>query len=178
MKQHLIPLTVAIASLCLWPADRAQAAGLDPEKSLRPGQPAPDTAGKDLENKAMKLSEFRGKVVVLVFWNSADTCKLIVPQHKALEGRLMGKPFVFLGVNGDRERGDGRKFARKEGITYRTWQDGPKGPLAQAWGVVGYPVIYVVDATGVIRGREAYGQALDKLVDKLLVEMTKPPGKR
>jgi peroxiredoxin len=178
MKRYLIPLTVAAAVLCAWPSGRALAAGLDPEKALRVGQPAPEIEGKDLDNKTMKLSEFRGKVVVLVFWNSTDTCKLIVPQHKALEGRMMGKPFALLGVNGDKERGDGRKFARKEGIAYRTWQDGPKGPIAEAWGVLGRPVIYVVDDKGVIRGREAYGQTLDKLVDKLLLEKTKPPGKR
>jgi cytochrome oxidase Cu insertion factor (SCO1/SenC/PrrC family) len=32
------------------------------------GQVAPEITGKDLENKPMKLSEFRGKVVVLDFW--------------------------------------------------------------------------------------------------------------
>jgi len=178
MNRCLIPLTVVAAVLCAWPSGRALGAGLDPEKSLRVGQPAPEIQGKDLDNKPMKLSEFRGKVVVLVFWKADDTCKAIFPQHKTLEGRMMGKPFVLLGVNGDRERSDARKFARKEGVTYRTWQDGPKGPIAQAWGVVGYPVIYVVDGQGVIRGREAYGQTLDKLVDKLLLEKTKPPGKR
>ena len=177
MKRCLIPLTVAVAMLCVSPAARA----LDPEKALPVGKEAPDISGKDLDNKAMKLTEFRGKVVVLVFWASnSDTCKAVVPQHKALEGRLMGKPFVLLGVNGDAQRGDAKKFARKEGITYRSWQDGPgaKGPIASAWGANQFPTIYVLDAKGVVRGREAYGQALDKLVEKLLVEMTKPPGKR
>ena len=32
------------------------------------GQAAPEITGKDLEGKPMKLSEFRGKVVVLDFW--------------------------------------------------------------------------------------------------------------
>lgn len=32
------------------------------------GQVAPEIKGKDLDNKPMKLSEFRGKVVVLDFW--------------------------------------------------------------------------------------------------------------
>ncbi len=90
----------------------------------------------------------------------------------------MGKPFALLGVNGDRERSDAKKFARKEGITYRTWQDGSKGPIATGWGANQFPTIYVLDAKGVVRGREAYGQGLDKLVDKLLLDLTKPPGKR
>jgi cytochrome oxidase Cu insertion factor (SCO1/SenC/PrrC family) len=32
------------------------------------GQVAPEIQGKDLDSKPMKLSEFRGKVVVLDFW--------------------------------------------------------------------------------------------------------------
>jgi cytochrome oxidase Cu insertion factor (SCO1/SenC/PrrC family) len=32
------------------------------------GQAAPEITGKDIDNKPMKLSEFRGKVVVLDFW--------------------------------------------------------------------------------------------------------------
>ncbi len=35
---------------------------------LRQGYLAPDIEGSDLEGKPMKLSEFRGKVVVLEFW--------------------------------------------------------------------------------------------------------------
>ena len=177
MKRCLIPLTVAVAMLCVPPASR----GLDPEKALPVGKEAPEISGKDLDNKAMKLSEFRGKVVVLDFWASnSDTCKPLIAQHKALEGRLMGKPFALLGVNGDSERGNAKKFARKEGITYRSWQDGAgaKGPIASAWGANQFPTIYVLDAKGVVRGREAYGAALDKLVNALLVEMTRPAGKR
>jgi cytochrome oxidase Cu insertion factor (SCO1/SenC/PrrC family) len=37
---------------------------------LRQGYFAPDIEGSDLEGKPMKLSDFRGKVVVLEFWSS------------------------------------------------------------------------------------------------------------
>ena len=37
---------------------------------LRQGYIAPDVEGSDLEGKPMKLSDFRGKVVVLEFWSS------------------------------------------------------------------------------------------------------------
>lgn len=38
--------------------------------TLRQGYIAPDVEGSDLEGKPMKLSDFRGKVVVLEFWSS------------------------------------------------------------------------------------------------------------
>jgi peroxiredoxin len=37
-------------------------------RSLQPGKIAPDIVGKDLDGKSMKLSDFRGKVVLLDFW--------------------------------------------------------------------------------------------------------------
>ena len=60
MKLHILLPSVAAAILMLAPA--SQAAGFDV------GQTDPEITGKDLEGKPMKLSEFRGKVVVLDFW--------------------------------------------------------------------------------------------------------------
>lgn len=64
MKLHILLISVAAAVLMLAPASQAasRAGGFDV------GATAPEITGKDLENKPMKLSEFRGKVVVLDFW--------------------------------------------------------------------------------------------------------------
>jgi len=35
---------------------------------LAVGRPAPEIVGKDLDGKPMKLSDFRGKIVMLDFW--------------------------------------------------------------------------------------------------------------
>ena len=45
----------------------AAAAPHDP-KNLEIGKPAPEIQGKDVTGKSFKLSEYRGKVVVLDFW--------------------------------------------------------------------------------------------------------------
>ncbi|HUY35952.1 MAG TPA: hypothetical protein VMV69_24650 [Pirellulales bacterium] len=37
-------------------------------RHLRPGKPAPEIEGEDIDGKPMKLSDFRGKVVLLDFW--------------------------------------------------------------------------------------------------------------
>ena len=37
-------------------------------RHLQPGKAAPDIAGEDIDGKPMKLSDFRGKVVLLDFW--------------------------------------------------------------------------------------------------------------
>ena len=64
MKHHIISLIAVAAMLLLAPASRAAS----PSTGFAIGQTAPEITGKDLDGKPMKLSEFRGKVVVLDFW--------------------------------------------------------------------------------------------------------------
>jgi cytochrome oxidase Cu insertion factor (SCO1/SenC/PrrC family) len=43
---------------------------LPPAQGPRVGSPAPDLDGEDFDGKRFKLSDYRGKVVVLTFWAS------------------------------------------------------------------------------------------------------------
>src|SRR5881397_2162529 len=76
----------------------------------RVGQPAPEIEGEDIDGNRMKLSDFRGKVVVLDFWGFwCSYCVRWIPHEKAMVERLKGRPFVLLGVNSDRNRVEAQK---------------------------------------------------------------------
>src|SRR5690349_12343493 len=72
------------------------------------GTPAPEINGKELStDQPMRLSDFKGKVVVLEFWADwCPHCKNMLPYDKTLIKRMQGKPFVLLGVNFDKKRGN------------------------------------------------------------------------
>src|SRR5215472_10275328 len=94
------------------------------------------------------------------------------PHERSLVKRLEGKPFVILGVNSD-PRDHLRKVIKKEKMTWRSWWDGgtTTGPIASAWGVEGWPSLYLVDSKGTIRQRYVGfpgAEKLDKAVDDLL----------
>ena len=95
-----------------------------------------------------------------------------MPGEKALVERLKDKPFALLGINSDGEAAKVNDMLKKEGITWRQAIDGTtSGPIAKAWNVHGWPTIYVIDAKGVIRFKNARGAQMDKAVEELLKEM-------
>lgn len=66
MKRSILQLAVVAALLALLPT--ALQAASSSKGGFEIGSVAPEISGKNLDGKPMKLSEFRGKVVVLDFW--------------------------------------------------------------------------------------------------------------
>ena len=154
-------------------------AKLNEVRRLAIGQPAPEIEGKDVDGKIMKLSDFRGRIVVLIFWGSwSERSMALVPQQRELLRRLQGKPFTLLGINSDDDRAQARKVMDAEGMTWRSWWDEKRyGPIAELWDAGPWPTVYVLDANGVIRYKR-HGQTvgLDDAIESALKE-TQPPGK-
>jgi thiol-disulfide isomerase/thioredoxin len=138
------------------------------------GKTMPDIRGTDGDNKEFKLSDYRGKVVVLSFWATwCKACMDLVPHERSLVKRLEGKPFALLGVNLDASRDVLKKSEEKHRITWRSFFDGRDGPISKQHNLESMPTIYVLDAMGVIRYKGVRGEALDRAVDLLLAEREK-----
>jgi len=141
-------------------------------KHLRVGQAAPDIMGADLKGEEFKLSDYRGKVVLLSFWASwCGPCMAEVPHERKLVEQYQGKPFELVGVNADIARGELDRAVDKFDISWRSFSCGPAGPLgpiAKAWNVSSWPTVYVIDHEGVIRGKNLSGAALDAKLAELV----------
>jgi hypothetical protein len=137
-------------------------------RRLTIGKPAPEIEGTDLDGQPMKLSDYRGKVVVLTFWWSGSLC--LLPEHRKLGERMAGQPVAFVGVYGDDDLAKGKAEAKEFGITWPSFWDKRDGPIAKNWNVRSWPNIWVLDAQGVIRYREGYERDLTAAVEKPLHE--------
>ena len=145
---------------------------LDDIRRLSAGKPAPAIEGQDVDGKPIKLSDYRGKVVVLDFWAGwCPACVAEVPHVRALMARLQDKPFALLGVNCDETRQRQKEVEQKHAITWRSWFDGPlDGPIWKQYRSDGLPAVYVLDGRGVIRYKGIGGKELDTTVERLLKE--------
>jgi thiol-disulfide isomerase/thioredoxin len=108
-------------------ADEALAR-LDNMHNLAPGKPAPEIDGVGSDGKPLKLSDYRGKVVVLVFWGSwCGPCMREIPHERALAERLKDRSFAPLGVNCDDDRSTALKAMEMEHTQWPNWYDGAPG---------------------------------------------------
>jgi thiol-disulfide isomerase/thioredoxin len=150
-------------------------------RELAVGKPAPEIVGKDVDGHPLKLSDYRGKVVALVFWASwCGPCMAEVPHERELARKMEGKPFALLGVNMDYKAEKARSTLAEEKITWPNWYDGdPRedSPIGTLYHIRSIPAVFVLDGEGIIRARDVRGDALVKAVETLLKEHASATGK-
>jgi hypothetical protein len=77
----------------------------------------------------------------------------LVPHERSLVEKFEGKPFVLLGVNGDESPEVMKTVIKDEDINWRSWYGGYQAAdIPRVWRPrAGWPTIWVIDHTGVIR---------------------------
>jgi peroxiredoxin len=131
-------------------------------RTLGIGQPAPEISGEDVEGTVMRLSEFRGQVVLLDFGSHEHCggCKLVYPRMRAIQQQYKGRPLVILGINNKDRRGVLKQAHSRGEITWRCWWDGDRedgpGPITTRWNVQGYPSFIILDHRGIIRFKDVH----------------------
>lgn len=115
---------------------------------LAVGSDAPDWTLKDADGVEHKLSDKKGKVVVMDFWATwCGPCKAAMPSVQRLHKKLAGDNVEILGVN-TWERGDAPGYMKKSGFTYPCLLKGDSA--AVNYKVAGIPAFYVIGPDGKI----------------------------
>jgi len=115
--------------------------------------PAPDFELTASDGKTVRLSDLRGKVVLLNFWATwCPPCKAEMPDLNALQAKYgTDRDFVVLGVNDEESAADVVAFAQREGIAFPLLLD-PEGRVIEKLFDVRYlPTSMIIDRDGNIR---------------------------
>ncbi len=110
---------------------------------------APDFELKGLDGRTVRLSELRGKAILLNFWSTTcPPCRWEIPDMEKLVGLMSGKPFELLAVTADPARGV-EKFLSRNGHNIPVYLD-ETGLVHQQYGAFSLPATFVISPEGIV----------------------------
>ena len=162
MRKVLIP-AAALLAVALMLSSRAIADHHEGDKAAKAtiGKPAPEFSLQDQNGKTVKLSDYKGKVVVLEWFNQG--CPYVVRHYKtktmtSTADKYKDQDVVWLAINttADKTAEDNKTSAEAWSISYPILSD-KTSQVAQAYGAKTTPHMFIIDK----EGKLVYNGAID-----------------
>jgi len=114
------------------------------------GMSAPDFELKDINGKVWRLSDLKGKVVLVNFWATwCDSCKEENPSfQKFVESEKDDKNFVAVTILYDDSAQNAASYLKNNGFTFTVLIDDQK--TSSAYGITGVPETFIVSKRGIV----------------------------
>lgn len=137
---------------------------------LTKGRTAPDLVGVDSASRPLSLAANKGKIIVLLFWNSAmpDATRVIEITNN-LTTKFKGRPLAVIGVNNDPEA-KLRALEADDTVTWPSFTD-PENKLAKEFRIGQWPVVFVLDGERKIHYVGTPGSFAELTAEALLSEV-------
>ena len=174
---------VCLALVAVTAGTRVQAQGYE-VLAWPARKPIPELTGIDLNGRTWRLSDLRGKGVLINFWASwCPPCLAEMPTLQSLAQFYGPEKLVVLTVNFKESAPVVQRFVQRTDLALPVLLD-PTGAMARQWGATVFPTTVLLAANGQVRGvlrgeMDWSGLSAAKLVDPLLapVGTSAKPGK-
>ena len=136
------------------------------------GAMAPDLAFPDPDGKIRKLSDLRGKVVLLDFWASwCGPCRRESPNVRNVYAKYHDQGFEVFSVSLDRDANNWKKAIADDKLVWPNHVSDLKywsSEAAAIYGVRSIPSMFLIDREGRIVAKDLRGAALENAVRELI----------
>ena len=136
------------------------------------GQEAPDIVMNDLEGNTRKLSDLRGKVVLIDFWASwCGPCRRENPNVVKAYAEYKDKGFDVFSVSLDKTADRWKAAIEQDGLLWSNHVSDLKGwqnAAAKLYDVHSIPATFLIDQEGKVVASNLRGPALDSKLEELL----------
>ena len=136
-----------------WRADRLKVAAQSAPSTVEAGRSAPEFSLPGYDGSIIRLSDMRGKVVLLNFWATwCPPCKAEMPDLDALH-REYAQPrnFVVLGMDVEESQADVDRYLSKNPVSFPLALDLDGTVSSDRFRVRAMPTSMIIDRNGVIR---------------------------
>ncbi len=167
MKKLAFPGLIALLALVGLTLAQQPGHGLTPVE----GRPlAPNFVLLDLDGEPHRLSDYRGKVVIVNFWATwCPPCRAEMPSMQRAWERLEAQGVVMLGIDVGEDEETVFQFLADYPVEFPLLLDS-ESRVIEAWGVRGLPTTFVIDPEGRMVYRAVGGREWDdpQLLEKVL----------
>jgi cytochrome c biogenesis protein CcmG, thiol:disulfide interchange protein DsbE len=141
---------VLIGSRAGW--DTIGEGGVNQRLLPKVGDVAPDFETEDVFGNPVRLSQFRGHPVWLMFWGSwCPPCRAEFPDVQAAYAQLEPKGIRLLGVSLRESPLDAATYAAENGATFLLLSDPDERDTGGAYPIYNFPTHIFIDKDGIIR---------------------------
>lgn len=141
------------------------------QSALSPGSICPDIALPNPDGKEIRLSSFRGKVVLIDFWASwCKPCRQDMPKLVALYKKYKDKGFEIYGVSLDKNKNEWIEAIKKDGIIWPQVSDLKfwNSDVVSLFNINAIPYTILIDKDGKILAKGLRGEELEKKLKEVL----------
>jgi thiol-disulfide isomerase/thioredoxin len=131
---------------------------------------APDFNVKDISGQTVKLSELKGKVVLLDFWATwCPPCRVEIPNLLEIYRLFKNKNFILISISLDRDIPLARQFVKEKEMNWIHIIDSESSNrIASLYEVEYIPATFIIDGKGKIIARNLRGAELKNTIASLL----------
>lgn len=153
------------------PAVKAFAQQMEMASKTAIGQLAPEVSAETPEGKIIKLSDFKGKYVLLDFWASwCAPCRQENPNIVKVYQQFKGKNFTVLGFSLDDDKGKWQQAIKADNLNWthisemKQWDS----ENARLYNVNAIPASFLINPEGKIIAKNLRGEELEAFLQKTL----------
>jgi cytochrome c biogenesis protein CcmG, thiol:disulfide interchange protein DsbE len=146
----IVAAAVMIGARSGW--DSIGSGGINQTLLPKVGEVAPDFETEDVFGNPVRLSQFRGQPVWLMFWGSwCPPCRAEFPDIQAAYAELEPRGLRMLGVSMRESAVDAATYAGTNGATFLVLSDPDQSDTGSAYPILNFPTHIFIDRDGVIR---------------------------
>ncbi len=138
-----------------------------PDVGIRVGDLAPDFTLQGLDGKPMKLSDYRGKAVLVNFWATwCPPCRMEMPDLEKAYQKYKDQGVVFLGIDMQEDPATVKSFIQQNGYNWSFAVDSDT-QVSRTYQASAIPTSYFIDRNGIIRDTQIGAMSSSILESKL-----------